>query len=204
MTADIGEEPQASTAPEDSRGRAELIHPVHDAPAPLVCPVCGGENAPDAVFCANPACHKALGEFDYVLEVLRAEARWHERLAEKVTAFIGKPQFLAVHALWLALWVAINTGVFAFIRTFDEYPFGLLGLILAAEAIFITGWILISNNRQNAHADKRAELDYEVSVRNHRQISHIDAKLNDILERLERLESAASSGDQGPAGQRER
>jgi uncharacterized membrane protein len=204
MTADICEQPRASTAPEDSRGRAELIHPVTDAPAPLICPVCGGENAPDAVFCANPACHKALGEFKYVLEELREEAQWHELLAEKVTAFIGKPHFLAVHALWLALWVAINTGVFAFIRKFDEYPFGLLGLILAAEAIFITGWILISNNRQNAHADKRAELDYEVSVRNYRQIRHIDATLNTILERLERLESAASSGNQRQAGRGER
>jgi hypothetical protein len=54
-------------------------------PAATACPVCGGANAPDAVFCANPACHKALGEFRYVLEEMRAEARWHETLAEKVT-----------------------------------------------------------------------------------------------------------------------
>ena len=36
--------------------------------APLVCPACGGTNASDAVFCANPSCGKALGEFRYALE----------------------------------------------------------------------------------------------------------------------------------------
>src|SRR5438128_2842186 len=116
----------------------------------MSCPACGGSNPPDAVFCGNPACHKALGDFKYVLEELRSEARWHEVLAEKITAFIGKPHFLVVHGLWFALWVAINSGIFAFIRKFDEYPYGLLGIILAAEAVLITGVVLISNNRQSA------------------------------------------------------
>ena len=35
--------------------------------AAVTCPACGGENAPDAVFCTNPGCHKALGEFEYAL-----------------------------------------------------------------------------------------------------------------------------------------
>src|SRR5205823_5367204 len=50
----------------------------------LVCPVCGGENPPDAVFCGNTECRKALGDFKYVLEELREEAKWHEALAERV------------------------------------------------------------------------------------------------------------------------
>src|SRR5437667_11398785 len=91
---------------------------------PLVCPVCGGENAPDAVFGGNTECGKALGNFKYVLEELREEAKWHEALAERVVAFIGTSHFLLIHSLWFAIWVAINTGIFAFIRRFDEYPFG--------------------------------------------------------------------------------
>lgn len=161
---------------------------------PLVCPACGGENAPDAVFCENPACHKALGDFKYVLEELRTEAQWHEALAEKITAFIGKPHFLAVHGLWFALWVVINSGIIAFIRKFDEYPYGLLGIILAAEAVVITGVVLISNNRQSAHAEKRAELDYEVNVRTYRQITDTEATLKAILDRLERLETGLLPG----------
>ena len=88
------------------------------------------------------------------------------------------------------VWVAINTGIIAIAQRFDEYPFGLLGIILSIEAIFITGFLLISNNRQNAHANKRAELDYEVNVRTYRLINKADVVLHDMIERLEKLEAA--------------
>jgi uncharacterized membrane protein len=159
-------------------------------PAPMVCPACGGTNAPDAVFCANAACHKALGEFRYVKEELDAETRWFERLADRISGFIGKPHFIAVHVFWLTVWVAINTGLLAIIHRFDDYPFELLGILLSIEAIFITGFLLISQNRQNAHADKRAELDYEVNVRTYREINEIDTMLKTLLERMDRLEQA--------------
>src|SRR5882724_7801453 len=157
---------------------------------PITCPGCGGVNPPDAVFCANAACHKALGEFRYVREELAGDTRWYERLADRVAAFIGKPQFLVVHASWFAIWVFVNTGLVAAMAHFDEYPFSLLGIILSIEAIFITGFLLISQNRQAAHADKRAELDYEVNVRTYREINEIDAMLRTILERLDRLEAS--------------
>jgi uncharacterized membrane protein len=155
---------------------------------PVTCPACGGANAPDAVFCADASCHKALGEFRYVQEELAAVARWYEVVADRIAVFIGKPHFLAVHGLWFGLWVAINTGVVAIVGTFDAYPFGLLGIILAVEAIFITGFLLISQNRQSVHANKRAELDYEVNVRTYRQVKELDAVLRQVVDRLERLE----------------
>ena len=164
---------------------------------PISCPGCGGVNAPDAVFCGNPHCHKALGEFKYVLEELRAEAQWHEIVADRVAAFIGTPHFLLAHLLWFALWGAINTGLVVFIARFDEYPFGLLSIILAAEAIIITGFILISSNRQDAHADKRAELDYEVNVRTYREIDEIRAMVQALIERLDGLEAAVREGAHG-------
>ena len=153
---------------------------------PIVCPGCGGENPVDAIFCANPACRKALGEFRYVREELLAAARWYEPTADRVAAFIGKPHFLAIHSLWFGVWLAINTGVLAVVARFDEYPFGLLGIILAVEAIFITGFLLISTNRQTAHAEKRAELDYEVNVRTYREITRLSREMLARLERLER------------------
>jgi uncharacterized membrane protein len=162
-------------------------------PALIVCPACGGHNAPEAVFCANPACHKALGEFDYVLEQLRAETRWHEALAERVTGFIGHPYFFGVHQLWFILWALVNTSTVALIGRFDAYPFALLGILLGAEAIFITGFLLISQNRQNRHADKRAELDYEVNVRTYRQIHEIADTLQKITHRLDAIEAVLSS-----------
>jgi uncharacterized membrane protein len=157
---------------------------------PITCPACGGVNAPDAVFCAASECHKALGEFRFVREELLAETRWYERLADRVAAFVGKPHFLALHALWFLVWVGINTGIFAVVMRFDDYPFALLSFILAVEAIFITGFLLISNNRQNTHADLRAELDYEVNVRTYRRIQEIDDVLRRLTERLDELDES--------------
>jgi uncharacterized membrane protein len=56
----------------------------------------------------------------------------------------------------------------------------------------VTGFLLISNNRQSAHANKRAELDYEVNVRTYRLINEVDAVLRDVVKRLQRLEAAVA------------
>lgn len=161
---------------------AQTDNGAFDQSRPLICSRCGSENASAAVFCANPECHKALGEFKYVAEELQAETRWHQAVAGKVSSFIGNPSFLVVHAAWFAIWVMVNTGILAFLQIFDAYPFSLLGIILSVEAIFITGFLLISQNRQSVHADKRAELDYEVNVRTYREIQEIKATLR-VLER---------------------
>ncbi|HZI99080.1 MAG TPA: DUF1003 domain-containing protein [Gemmatimonadaceae bacterium] len=158
------------------------------AQSTVTCPQCGRLNAADAVFCANPDCHKALGEFRYAEEEIARESRVHEKIADNVAAFIGNPYFIVVHAVWFLLWIAVNTGVITVSRMFDVYPFGLLGIILSIEAIFITGFLLISQNRQSSHADKRSELDYEVNVRTFREIQHMKALLADILTRVERIE----------------
>jgi len=156
---------------------------------PRVCPVCGMENTPDAVFCANPACDKALGEFLYVEEELKKEARWHETLAERVTGFVGKPHFLVVHIAWIGVWIALNSGIVAMLARFDTYPYSLLGLILAIESLFLSGSVLIAQNRENAHEKKRARLDYEVNVLTYRKIHEMDIMLKEMAARVERLEA---------------
>jgi uncharacterized membrane protein len=154
----------------------------------IICPRCGGKNEPEAVFCANPDCRKALGEFRYVLEQLKANVKWHENVADRITRFIGRPHFLAIQVAWVAGWVLLNTGMVALVRHFDGYPFGLLSLILSVEAILITGIILISQNRQNVYDNARAELDYEVNIRTYRLIDKVEGDLADLSRRLERIE----------------
>lgn len=150
---------------------------------PLVCPVCHSENHSDAVFCS---CGKSLGEFKYVLEELRAETRWYESLASRVARFIGQPAYIAIHIGLVTLWIILNTGALAGIGIFDQYPYNLLGLVLGIEAVFITGFLLIDDSREDAHASKLAELDYEVNVRTYRRLQDIDAKLDWIMTRLDR------------------
>jgi uncharacterized membrane protein len=145
------------------------------------CPACGGENPADAVFCGNHECHKALGEFKYVLEELQAKKNWIEKMADQVTGFIAKPQFIIIHILWFSVWIAANQGVFGQFANFDEYPYSLLGIILAIEAVLITGFLLISQSHQAAYSEKRAELDYEVNIRSYRKIIALEKRLDQIM-----------------------
>jgi uncharacterized membrane protein len=146
----------------------------------VVCPACSGENPGDAVFCGNPDCHKALGEFEYVLEALMAEKNWIERLADRVTGFVGNPHFITLHMIWFILWIVLNSGQFGPVNRFDEYPYSLLGIILSIEAILITGFLLISQNSQTAYSEKRAELDYEVTVRTYRKLMELERRLDGL------------------------
>jgi uncharacterized membrane protein len=155
------------------------------ATTPLSCPACGGDNAHDAVFCQNPACGKALGQFRYVREVVAAQSRWHERAAERVVSFVGRSHFFVVHGGWFALWIVVNTGLVALARPFDAYPFGLLGLLLGVEAILLTGFLLISQNREREQEAIQAEIAYEVSVQTYRRIDEIERTLREIAARLE-------------------
>ena len=150
----------------------------------IYCPACGTPNSADAVFCVKHGCHKALGEFEYVIEELEAAKSWIEHLADRVTEFAGRPHFVTLHVLWFGLWMAANSGAIMFVSAFDEYPFSLLGLILSIEAILVTGFLLISQNRQQTYADKRAELDYEVNVRCYRKLLEVEKRLDQLQQTL--------------------
>src|SRR5262249_48689798 len=137
------------------------------------------------VFCVH--CQKALGPFRYVREEVEAATSRYERVAHRVTRFVGQPQFFAVHVVWFAVWVLLNAGVIAVVRKFDDYPFNLLGILLAIEAILITGFILFSQNRQQEQADKLAELEYEVNVRSYREIQEVKAMVKTVMDRLDTI-----------------
>jgi len=163
-------------------------------PSTIVCPGCGGANDADAVFCADGRCGKALGEFRYVLEEIERGRSRIEKVAHHVARLSGRPHFVTLHLVWFTVWMLVNSGLVAAFAVFDEYPFGLLGIILAVEATLITLFLLISNNEQNAHAEKRAALDYEVNVRTWRLVNKLDRRFDDLAGRLERLESKPNPG----------
>ena len=152
----------------------------------VICPACGGENPAEAVFCENHECHKALGEFKYVLEELLASKNWLERFADRVASFVSRPHFIILHLVWFVGWILANEGYLGPVRHFDEFPYGLLGIILAIEAVLVTGFLLISQNHQYNYSEKRAELDYEINIRSYRK----------LLEMEKRLETLVNNGNQ--------
>ena len=145
----------------------------------LTCPACGGDNSADAVFCGHRGCGKALGDFRFVLEEVSARTTPMQSLADRINDFAGKPHFVTLHVIWLLTWLVINSGLLLGVTAFDNYPFDLLSLVLSIEGILLTGFLLVSNNRQNEYANKRAELDYEVNVRAYRLLQALHASLRE-------------------------
>ncbi|MGW2959314.1 DUF1003 domain-containing protein [Streptomyces sp. NPDC001220] len=88
-----------------------------------------------------------------------------DRCADAITAFAGTMGFVYVHAVWFAVWIALNLRLFGSVAVFDPYPFGLLTMIVSLEAIFLSTFVMVSQNRQAARENVRADLDFETSLR---------------------------------------
>jgi uncharacterized membrane protein len=73
------------------------------------------------------------------------------RIADAITAFAGSMAFVYVHILWFALWVSIPL---------EKYPFGLLTMIVSLEAIFLSTFVMISQNRADARRQVFADQQY--------------------------------------------
>ena len=96
-----------------------------------------------------------------------------DRVADRITAFAGSMKFVYIHAVWFALWILVNVGAFGARERFDKFPFGLLTMIVSLEAIFLSTFVMVSQNRQAARSDLRSELDFETNLRSEIWSMHI-------------------------------
>jgi uncharacterized membrane protein len=95
-----------------------------------------------------------------------------DRLADWITAFSGSMVFAGLHIIWFGTWIAVNLGWLGF-RRFDPFPFGLLTMVVSLEAIFLSTFVLISQNRQAIQADRRAKIDLQVDVIAEQEVSKL-------------------------------
>ena len=79
----------------------------------------------------------------------KARQKREDRIADQITAFAGSLQFVYIHVAWFTAWIIINVSPWAF----DPYPFGLLTLIVSLEAIFLSTFVMLSQNRESARSD---------------------------------------------------
>jgi uncharacterized membrane protein len=105
-----------------------------------------------------------------------------EKLADAITAFTGSMRFVYIHALLFGGWIVVNTGVIPGIQPFDPFPFVMLAMIASVEAIFLSTFVLISQNRMAALADKRADLDLQINLLAEHEIT----KLIEIVDGIAR------------------
>ncbi|HET9984217.1 MAG TPA: DUF1003 domain-containing protein [Longimicrobiales bacterium] len=87
-----------------------------------------------------------------------------QHLADWLTRVAGGTRFLLFHIAWFAVWIPLNLGLLG-IRPFDPFPFGLLTMVVSLEAIFLSIFVLMSQNREARIAELREEVTLEVDLR---------------------------------------
>jgi uncharacterized membrane protein len=114
-----------------------------------------------------------------------------DRVADVISWFSGSMPFLFLNAAIFGIWIFINS-VDVGLPFFDPYPFGLLTMAMSIEAIFLSCFVLISQNRQAEKDRVRADIEYEVNIKAELEVAHLHEKTDQIyaemLERFNRLE----------------
>jgi uncharacterized membrane protein len=113
------------------------------------------------------------------------------RIADGITDFTGSMAFVYVHIVWFALWILLNVGLIQIphISEFDKFPFSLLTMIVSLEAIFLSTFVLISQNRLACASEKRAELDLQVNLLAEQKATKVLEMLDQITQQLDKVGS---------------
>lgn len=113
-----------------------------------------------------------------------AKASLEERMATAITRFTGSMRFVFVHAVIYGFWIIANLGWIAGLKPWDP-TFVVLAMVASVEAIFLSTFILITQNRMAAAADRRAELDLQVSLLAEAEITKLVELVSMIADRMD-------------------
>ena len=110
------------------------------------------------------------------------------RVADKITAFSGSMAFVYIHVLWFGLWIGLGV---------EKYPFGLLTMIVSLEAIFLSTFVMISQNRADAKRQVVANLEWKTVQEEDRQNEELLQLSNQILELTKAVHAATAARSSG-------
>jgi len=163
------------------------------------CPACAIVDRADGVEDGNlfpVLAGRVRDERTVIRELLKAQ----DRAADAVTGFAGSLNFVYIHTAWFVVWVVLNVGAFGAALQFDKFPFGLLTMIVSLEAIFLSTFVMVSQNRQAARSDIRAQLDFETNLRSEIWSVHIGEKLGVDPQHVEDVVRTAIEGSRANLG----
>ncbi len=106
-----------------------------------------------------------------------------QRIADWIAWFSGSMPFLMINAGWFIIWITLNTTRTG-VPQFDPYPFGLLTMIVSLEAIFLSCFVLVSQNRQAEKDRVRSDIEYEVNIKAELEVTHLHEKTDRIYENM--------------------
>lgn len=115
-----------------------------------------------------------------------------DKAADWIAEFSGSLPFLGLHVLWFIIWIGWN--VLPAIPHFDPFPYGLLTMTVSLEAIILSVFVLLSQNRQVAKDRIRSDIEYEVNLKAELEVAHLHEKVDqlqaDMLARLQTIEKS--------------
>lgn len=118
-----------------------------------------------------------------------------QKAADWIADFSGSIPFLMLHVLFFAVWILLNVPKIPGAPMFDPFPYGLLTMVVSLEAIILSVFVLLSQNRQASKERIRGDIEYEVNIKAEMEVAHLHEKV-DVLNataaetaaRLRRLE----------------
>ncbi len=117
-------------------------------------------------------------------EAVEDRITWVERIADVAADFSGRFSFLIVHAIWFAVWIALNVELVPGMAPFDPFHFGLLTMIVSLEAIFLSCMVLISQNRSAVKERIRSDVEYEANIRAGLEVTQLHVKMDAMTDQL--------------------
>jgi len=104
------------------------------------------------------------------------------RFADAVPSFTGSVLSLALHALFFGAWIVLNLSLIRRMAAFDPYPFEFLSVMISLEAIFLTLFVLTSQNRQRMRDRIRSDIEFESSMNTEMKIAYLHEKIDKLTE----------------------
>lgn len=121
-----------------------------------------------------------------------------QKAADWIAEFSGSIPFLGIHVAVFTAWILWNLDWPPGLPDFDRYPFGLLTMCVSLEAIILSVFVLLSQNRQVAKDRVRSDIEYEINLKAELEVAHLHEKVDhlhaDLTARLEAMERAMSKG----------
>ena len=115
------------------------------------------------------------------------QKKLEEKLADSVTRFMGSMPFVYIHVAMFGTWIGWNLGWLS-LKPFDP-SFVTLAMFASVEAIFLSTFVLISQNRMNIQADKRADLDLQVSLLTEHEVTRLIHLVTAIAKKMDIAEA---------------
>jgi uncharacterized membrane protein len=113
----------------------------------------------------------------------RAESA-QNRVADRITAFSGSMRFVYIHLLWFGCWIGFGV---------EKYPYGLLTMIVSLEAIFLSTFVMISQNRADAKRQVVADQQWQTVREEDKQNQDLLDLSNQILELTKAIHASTKS-----------